>query len=488
MARDDDPDPEGVGKPVGPFDDHDACVRHFEDDPEVDDPDALCNWMEQREASIDYDPDEDDIQSFVESLDDAAADTVLSHLTTSFVSAVETPAQDSQWVAMKAESEPDWSATVPLVTQKDWSRNPNTAALARDDEDDGPEQKALAPVLVPNDADKQGDIVPKGEIESAAHDFLKNYRNIDSDHDLVEGKGEVVESYTLPEDTEFDTVESGESKEYPEGTWMMMVEFDDETWDRVQAGELTGFSIYGEAEQTAIDDIVGASAKSEEPNRTTVAMSTDDSGPTNTMNEDTDFLDIDLNHVHKMSDDEFDALVDELDDFMSTLEAMREAEASDDEGDEGEDDDEDNDDETEMSNSNKDADDPDGQNDGGGDDFDVEDTLKSVQSTVEDTQETVSSVKSAQDDLQERVDALEAEVMEKDGEDDPSDDDADSGEAEGAEKSLTLKDLGLSEADLPDDESERREAIRKAAFEPTDDVGDDGEGISVDLTADDIEV
>lgn len=511
VARDDSADGETVSKPVGPFDDIEECVGHFEDDPDVEDPGALCRWMEQRDKSIDFDPETDDIEEFVQSLDDDEADKVLSSLTTEFVSAVETPAQDSMWVAMKdADGRPDWSASVPLVVSKDFAWP--SATDEEKDEDGGPEQKALAPVLVPNETDKQGDVVPKGEIENAAHEFLKNYRQIDTDHDLVDGKGEVVESYTLDEPTTFERVDGEDAREYPEGTWMMMVEFSDEAWERVEAGELTGFSIYGEAEQTPVADILGESAKSDEgegetPERRAVAMS-NDSGPEALMT-DHDFAefvdlpdgvskaDLDPDRVVDVFAQHFEAAADEVMEMVESESDEEEDEA--DEDDDDEDEDEEGDDtmmsegddspDNDMTNKN---DDPSEGTDGEQTDDGVEDTLASIKSTVENTSETVESVKSTQDDLQERVDALESAV-DLDKSDDPADDsDAESGDAGGADdaqkEAVTVKDLGLDPDDLPDDEEERREAIRKAAFEPTDDVGDDEETIDLDFSPDELEV
>ncbi len=92
--------------------------------------------------------------------------------------------------------------------------------------------------------DKQGDIIPSSEIERAAHDFIINSRQIDSDHDCIPGKGIVVESWILKSDQEFELCD-GSMKEYPKGTWILGVKFNEKTWQRIKAGELNGFSAYG---------------------------------------------------------------------------------------------------------------------------------------------------------------------------------------------------------------------------------------------------
>jgi hypothetical protein len=247
-----------VGKPFAGFDDFDDCVQEFDDDASVDDPQALCGWLEEnRKVVSDFDPDGDkSLIEFVRSLDDPETDTVLTDLEVSFVSTVETPAQDSQWLYAKdTDHDVDWGVNSPLVVAKDADVD---ADINADEHGDGPEeQKAWAPVLIPNEADKQGDVIPPAEIEDAAHTFLKDYRQIDSDHDLMEGKGKPIESWTLKEDTEFELPNGEESRQYPPGTWMLGVQFSDEPWDRIKQGELTGFSIYGEAEPMDVSAVIG---------------------------------------------------------------------------------------------------------------------------------------------------------------------------------------------------------------------------------------
>ena len=129
----------------------------------------------------------------------------------------------------------DWGVTAPLVVKAD--------------DGEREQQKAWAPVLIPNETDKQGDVIPADEIEKAAHQFLAEFRNIDTDHDLLSGRGAPIESWTLKEASTFTLPDGGESREYPAGTWMLGVEFADQAWQRVKSGDLTGFSIYGEAEE-----------------------------------------------------------------------------------------------------------------------------------------------------------------------------------------------------------------------------------------------
>jgi hypothetical protein len=229
-----------VGKPFPgyDFDTFDGCVAAMSDEPGIDDPEEFCNWLEEEGK---------------EALSDPQAQEVLTGLEVEFVSPVDTPAQDSEWVIAKDADDPSgsshrWQSEATLYVQKD-----------RDDSGDDVKQIAFAPVLIPKEADKQGDVIPKPAIEDAAHRYLSEYRKVDSDHDLRDGKGTPVESWTLKQDTTFEMPDGTESREYPEGTWVLGIRFNDETWDRVVSGDLNGLSIYGGAKPVDVDSLLGKS-------------------------------------------------------------------------------------------------------------------------------------------------------------------------------------------------------------------------------------
>lgn len=233
-------DPTRTQKPFGPFADHEDCVAEFEDDPNVDDPDALC-------ADMEANPDE-----YFGGFDRASS--ALQNLKVTFVSGVDMPAQDSQWVMAKSMG----ASVQDVLDSSDWSREERPLLVYKqDDEDAETEQKTWAPVLIPGEVDKQDDIVPVKEIENAAHEFLKNFRNVDTDHDLLSGKGVPIESYTLKQDQTFTKPDGTESREYPKGTWILGIEWSDEAWKRIEDGELTGLSIFGEAEALDLNALVG---------------------------------------------------------------------------------------------------------------------------------------------------------------------------------------------------------------------------------------
>lgn len=187
------------------------------------------------------------------------AEKVLRDLSVTYVSGVESPAIDSAWLYAKSEDADahgaDWGVTAPLVLSAD--AVPVSVDAVDENADVGEqapeEQKAWAPVLIPDEVDKQGDVIPSVEIEQAAHRFLADHRHVDTDHDLLDGAGAPIESWTLKQPQTFMLPDGSESREYPAGTWMMGVQFADEAWGRVKAGELTGFSIYGEATELDLD-------------------------------------------------------------------------------------------------------------------------------------------------------------------------------------------------------------------------------------------
>lgn len=222
---------QAIGKPFAGFEDFEECVTHFEADPDVDDPDALCGWLEEQGKDALEDPD---------------ADEILTNLTVEFVSAVDEPAQPSEWLIAKSGDEHEWAVESPLLT----------GGVVKQDDSDVEQQVAFAPVLVPGEADRQGDVIPPHEIERAAWDYLKHYRKVDSDHDLLDGAGVPVESFTLKDSATFDKPDGSTSREYPDGTWVLGIEFDDETWKRVKDGELQGLSIYGGAKPVDVDALL----------------------------------------------------------------------------------------------------------------------------------------------------------------------------------------------------------------------------------------
>ena len=237
--------------PFADWEDFDACVTDMQNSQNYDEETAerVCGALQERLKEADEDAEqfqqiiqeemeaeEGNIDQLLDSIENAGS--IISDGVLEMVSAVSNPAQPSEWVMMKSEdSDYDWKSTSPLLVDND----------SKEDGDGEDLRIATAPALVPNTVDQDGDVVPATYIRKMAHNFLKDDGGIDEEHNLIEGKGEVVESWLLKEDRTFE-MPDGEEKEYPAGTWMLGIEFVPEMWEKIQNGELSGLSIYGKSQ------------------------------------------------------------------------------------------------------------------------------------------------------------------------------------------------------------------------------------------------
>jgi hypothetical protein len=218
------------------FDSFEECVSTLEQNDGVDDPEALCGWLQEHgfEAISTENPDQ-----------------ILADLSVEYVSVVDEPAQSSEWLLAKDEDGPE---TLDDLTE--WSAPYLVRNLGDDGETGEAERKVWAAVLVPGESDKQGDLVPDHEIERTAHEYLRDYRKVDADHDLLDGAGVPIESYIIRNGPEEFETPDGSTVEYPEGTWIMGVQVGPDEWNRIQSGDLSGFSIYGGANPVQADDLL----------------------------------------------------------------------------------------------------------------------------------------------------------------------------------------------------------------------------------------
>jgi hypothetical protein len=95
-----------------------------------------------------------------------------------------------------------------------------------------------------DDVDAHGDFTTADELEKAAWDFMARPLAGTDHADGTDEAGRVVESYIYrgPEwAVEEQTIDNGD--------WMLGVVWSEETWSRITAGELTGFSIQGFAQR-----------------------------------------------------------------------------------------------------------------------------------------------------------------------------------------------------------------------------------------------
>ncbi|WP_411734894.1 XkdF-like putative serine protease domain-containing protein [Paenibacillus sp. M2] len=106
-------------------------------------------------------------------------------------------------------------------------------------------------VYQPDVEDVHGDMMDAVEIEKAAHLFMENQHtyNIDKQHDLDTDKGYVVESYIAPCDMVIG------DQVIAKGSWVAGVKVtDDDTWEDIQKGEITGFSMWGVGKREEVED------------------------------------------------------------------------------------------------------------------------------------------------------------------------------------------------------------------------------------------
>jgi hypothetical protein len=106
------------------------------------------------------------------------------------------------------------------------------------------ERYILGVVLIPNEPDSHGDIYSAKDVRDAAHFFMECSQTLGLEHEraLARNKVFVLESYLTPCACNI----NGQS--IPEGTWMLAARVvDDDLWDDIKKGKITGWSIEGSA-------------------------------------------------------------------------------------------------------------------------------------------------------------------------------------------------------------------------------------------------
>lgn len=106
-------------------------------------------------------------------------------------------------------------------------------------------------VYEPDVEDAHEDTMTADEIEKAAHGFMErqNTYNIDKQHDLDADKGYVVESYIAPVDMQLG------DQDIKKGSWVAGVKvLDDDTWEQIEKGEITGFSMFGAGKRVEVEE------------------------------------------------------------------------------------------------------------------------------------------------------------------------------------------------------------------------------------------
>lgn len=146
------------------------------------------------------------------------------------VSYVDKGANQKKFFLTKSEEVPTFEKQVKILTKSDDAQ-----------------KLVYGVVYEPDVEDAHGDFMKAEEIEKAAHQFLKDARNIDTQHDFESGAGEVVESYVAPADIEIG------SETITKGSWVLVTKATDEIWDSIQKGDITGYSMAGVAETVEVE-------------------------------------------------------------------------------------------------------------------------------------------------------------------------------------------------------------------------------------------
>lgn len=123
---------------------------------------------------------------------------------------------------------------------------------------DKAEQMVYGVVYEPDVEDAHGDQMTAEEIKKAAHGFMErqNTYNIDKQHDLDVDKGYVLETYITPIDMTLG------AQEIKKGSWVAGVKVTDaDTWEQIEKGEITGFSMWGVGKREKIE---GASSDTDD--------------------------------------------------------------------------------------------------------------------------------------------------------------------------------------------------------------------------------
>lgn len=97
------------------------------------------------------------------------------------------------------------------------------------------QNSALFIALVPDEVDLNGDKITAEEIKKTAYEFMKNLQekavNVDHKANTEIQSAHFVESYLTLADMEW----NGEI--VPQGTWIVGIQFDDNTFQKIQEGE-----------------------------------------------------------------------------------------------------------------------------------------------------------------------------------------------------------------------------------------------------------
>lgn len=110
---------------------------------------------------------------------------------------------------------------------------------------DSPQRIVYGIVAEPNETDTDGDFQTVEDIEKAAYHYMEHSQRMrvstDINHDNDDFGAVLLENFLAPTDIAI------EGEIIKKGSWVQALRLDEDTWKKVESGELTGFSMAGTA-------------------------------------------------------------------------------------------------------------------------------------------------------------------------------------------------------------------------------------------------
>lgn len=113
------------------------------------------------------------------------------------------------------------------------------------------------PVIIANEADAEDDRITPEEIERVMHTYMRKYRNVEYAHTL-KNIATPVECYQLQSDINVTPLYSEDPITIPAGSWIMTSYIEeDQVLQKIQNGELQGYSVFAIPDKLANPEIEG---------------------------------------------------------------------------------------------------------------------------------------------------------------------------------------------------------------------------------------
>jgi hypothetical protein len=121
------------------------------------------------------------------------------------------------------------------------SRTIKKMILKKDDEEEEPERIVFGVVAEPEEEDTEGDWETEEDIREALYYFMEHDAIFKMNHSGGALDVKLLEAFIAPVDYEI------EGQPVKKGSWVQALRVDEDTFEQIEAGELTGFSMAGTA-------------------------------------------------------------------------------------------------------------------------------------------------------------------------------------------------------------------------------------------------